>query len=309
MPGVRQPAVAGQFYEGRKESLEASIQRCFTHPLGPGSLPAANPAGPGLLDAVVSPHAGYMYSGPAAAHGYAALAADGVPDTIIILGPSHYTASRRAALSLADAWRTPLGDVPINLDLGRQLLEASPLFEEDEKAHRDEHSLEVQLPFLQFIYRDHVPAILPICIRSYPVGNVDAIVSDAGAIGEHLAQAAGSLRVAVIASTDFSHQVPQDVAEREDRHALDAILALDPARLLRTVADRDISMCGPVPVAIALTFCLARGPQARVAPQAKVAPHRAELLRYYTSGDIIGERRAVVGYASCVIGRKGGSAE
>jgi hypothetical protein len=296
MPGIRQPAVAGQFYEGRREALETSLERCFTHPLGPGSLPTVNPNGPGFLDAVISPHAGYMYSGPAAAHGYAALAADGIPEAVIILGPSHYTASRRAALSLVDAWRTPLGDTPINVELGRRLLEASPLFEEDEKAHHDEHSLEVQLPFLQFIYREQMPAILPICIRSYPMGNVEALVSDARAIGEHLAQVAGDLRVVVIASTDFSHQVPHDLAVREDRHALDAILALDSGRLLHVVADRSISMCGPVPVAIAIAFCLARG------------PHHAEVLRYYTSGDIIGERRAVVGYASGVIRREGGSA-
>jgi hypothetical protein len=294
MSGVRSPAVAGQFYEGRKEALEASLQRCFKHALGPGAVPPTDLAGPGLISAVVAPHAGYMYSGPAAANGYAALAADGRPDTVVLLGPSHYTAARRAAVSLAEAWRTPLGDVPVNVAFGRELLAASPLFEEDEETHRDEHSLEVQLPFLQFLYRDHTPAIVPICIRSYPVGNVEALAADVNAIGQHLAEVAGDLRLVVIASTDFSHQVPQEVAAREDRYALDAILALDPPGLLRAVADRSISMCGPVPVAIALAFCLARG------------AHHAELLRYYTSGDIIGERRAVVGYASLVIRRAGG---
>jgi len=297
MTGVRQPAVAGQFYEGRKEALTASIQECFLHPLGPGSLPRADPDGPGVITALVSPHAGYMFSGPAAAHGYHALASDGLPDTIIILGPSHYGASRRAAVSLVAAWHTPLGDAPVDADLGRNLIQASPVVEEDEQAHRNEHSLEVQVPFLQFIYSDQMPKILPLCIRSHPTHDIDSVVADAEDLGRAIAATAGSRRVVLIASTDFSHQVPQEVAERQDRLALDAIEAMDPGSLLRTVFTRGISMCGPVPVAIALSFCLAGGPQ------------QAELLRYYTSGDIIGDRRAVVGYASFVIRLQGGAVE
>ncbi len=295
MTGVRQPAVAGQFYEGGKEALAASIERCFLHPLGPGALPEVNAGGPGSIGAVVSPHAGYVYSGPAAAHGYRALAADGVPEAIVIVGPSHYTLSRRAAVSLADAWRTPLGNATLDTELARELIAASPLFEADEKVHRDEHSLEVQVPFLQFIYGDRLPGIVPICIRSHPAGDLDQLIADAQATGEAIAQAVGSRRVVVVASTDLSHQVLQEVAQRQDRLALDAIVAMDPAGLLKTVSEHDISMCGPVPVAVALSYCLVRG------------PHQAELLTYYTSGDIIGDRRAVVGYASCVVRRRGGA--
>lgn len=294
MTGVRQPAVAGQFYEGRKEALTASIQECFLHPLGPGSLPKVNAEGPAAISAVVSPHAGYMYSGAAAAHGYHALAADGIPDTVVLLGPSHYSASRRAAVSLVDAWRTPLGDAAVDVELGRELAEALPLVEEDEQAHQSEHSLEVQVPFLQFVYSERMPKILPLCIRSHPMHEVDAVVADAKEMGEGIAEVIGSRRVVVLASTDLSHQVPQEVAERQDRYALDAIEAMDPRSLVRTVFGRNISMCGPVPVAIALFFCLARG------------PHQPELLRYYTSGDIIGDRRAVVGYASFAIWHQGG---
>jgi AmmeMemoRadiSam system protein B len=295
MTGVRQPAVAGQFYEGRKEALTASIQECFLHPLGPGSLPKADPGGPAAISAVVSPHAGYMYSGAAAAHAYYALAADGIPDTVIILGPSHYSASRRAAVSLADAWRTPLGEAAVDVELGRELAQASPLVEEDEQAHQSEHSLEVQVPFLQFVYSDRMPKIVPLCIRSHPMHDVEAIVTDAEGLGQAMAAVVGSRRVVLVASTDFSHQVPQDVAERQDRLALDAIEAMDPGSLVRTVFGRNISMCGPVPVAIALFFCLAWG------------AHQAELLCYYTSGDIIGDRRSVVGYASLVIRHQGGA--
>ncbi|MFB3882286.1 MAG: AmmeMemoRadiSam system protein B [Armatimonadota bacterium] len=294
MPGVRQPAVAGQFYEGTKEALAASIERCFLHHLGPGMAPAADTHGPGLIGAVISPHAGYMYSGPAAARAYRALAADGIPETIVIVGPSHYTANRRAAISLADVWRTPLGDVAVDVELGEKLMAASPLFEADEAAHRDEHSLEVQLPFLQFVYGRRMPKILPICIRSHPLEEVEGLAADAQVMGEAIGRAIRPSRAAVVASTDFSHQVPQEVAERQDRLALDAIEAMDPGGLLKTVRKHRISMCGPAPVAVALWSCLARG------------EFRAELLVYYTSGDIIGDRRAVVGYASLAVRRQGG---
>jgi AmmeMemoRadiSam system protein B len=235
-----------------------------------------------------------MYSGPAAAQAFAALAADGTPETVIIIGPSHYAAARGGAVSLVDAWRTPLGEVPIDRGLGARLVETSPLLEADEAAHDLEHSLEVQVPFLQFVYADRVPKICPICIRSYPGRDIDRLTEEARLIGEAIAAATASCRAAVIASTDFSHHVPHDVAQRQDRLALDAILELDAGALLRTVYESDISMCGPVPVAIALSFCLARG------------ECQPELLCYYTSGDITGERSGVVGYASLVIRTTGG---
>ena len=294
MPGVRQPAVAGQFYEGTNEALTASIQECFLHPLGPGALPRVDPDGPGVIAAVVSPHAGYMFSGAAAAHAYHALAADGIPESVILLGPSHYSASRRAAVSLVDAWRTPLGDAAVDVDLGRKLIEASPLIEQDEADHHSEHSLEVQIPFLQFVYSSRMPMIVPLCIRSHPMHDTGAVVADAEEVARAIAVAVGSRRVVLVASTDFSHQAPQEVAQRQDRLALDAIEAMDADLLVRTVVDHDISMCGPVPVAIVIFSCAAAG------------THQAELLRYYTSGDIIGDRRAVVGYASFAIRRQGG---
>lgn len=296
MPEVRRPAVAGQFYEGSEEALSAALRDCFLHPLGPGSLPDVNPEGPAQIDALVSPHAGYMFSGPAAAHAFSALAADGVPEVVVILGPSHYVAARRAAVSLVDAWRTPLGDIPVDTDLGRRLLESSALLEENEQPHREEHSLEVQVPFLQFIYAPRLPKIVPICVRSYPSGDIESVIADAEGLGTAIAEAAGATRAVLVASTDFSHQVPHDVAEREDKHALKAIEALDAAGLLRTVYTRGISMCGPVPVAVAIAYCRARGAQ------------HAEMLRYYTSGDILGDRRGVVGYASFAIRRQGGGA-
>lgn len=295
MSGVREPAVAGQFYEGERGRLAASLEECFRHPLGPGSLPVVAQEGPGLISALVSPHAGYMFSGPAAACAYHALAADGAPEVAIILGPSHHAGGRRAAVSLAEAWRTPLGLTQVAVELGQELIAACDLLEADEQVHRLEHSLEVQVPFLQFIYGDRAPRICPICVRSHPFSSLQQAAADARAIGETIARVAGKHKVVVIASTDFSHHIPHERAQRQDRMALDAIVALDPERLLRTVVEHDISMCGPVPVAIALHWSLARGGEPR-----------ASLLRHYTSGDIISDRRAVVGYASVVVARGGG---
>ncbi len=289
MEGTRQPAVAGRFYERSAEALRASLRDCFLHPLGPGHLPEVNPSGPGRLRGLVSPHAGYMFSGPAAAHGFAALAADGVPETAVILGPSHYASARGAALSRMRAWRTPLGEAPLDAAFGSALLDASPLVEVDERTHAPEHSLEVQVPFLQFVYGDRMPALVPLCLRAHPSGDTTQVAADAQALGEVLVRAAGDRRVAVIASPDFSHQVPAEVAAQQDRLALDAILALDGERLLRTVVTRHITMCGAVPVAVMLAYARARGAR------------QGTLLRYYTSGDIIGENEAVVGYASVLV--------
>ena len=290
MSRVRDPAVAGRFYEAAPERLTASLRDCFTHPLGPGRAPEVAADGAGRIAALVSPHAGYMYSGPAAANGFAALAADGIPETVVILGPSHYSSDRRAALSTADAWRTPLGEVSLDAALGEAILAKCDLIIGDERPHRMEHSLEVQVPFLQFVYGDRTPKICPICVRSYPLCPIEEVVADARAIGEALAEVLTGRRAVLIASTDLSHQMPQDVAERMDRMAIEAALAVDPRRLLDTVVQNGITMCGPAPVAIALAYCRALG---RV---------KAELLRYYTSGDIIGDRAGVVGYASLVVG-------
>jgi AmmeMemoRadiSam system protein B len=235
-----------------------------------------------------------MYSGPAAAHGYRALASDGIPEVVVILGPSHHTLSRRAALSQMDLWRTPLGEIAVDRVFADALVAASDLVEYDEQPHLEEHSLEVQVPFLQYVYGKAAPPIVPICLRSQPSGRLEQLVADTHALGEAIAGVAGRRRVVVIASTDFSHHIPHEQAQQDDRLALNEIEAMDGAQLLHVVNSRNISMCGPVPVAVALAFSRAVGAK------------QVEVLAYYTSGDIIGDRRAVVGYASAVVRREEG---
>lgn len=279
---VRPPAVAGQFYARDKDSLVHQIESCYRHPLGPGQF--VQPAGHRLKGCcgLVVPHAGYMYSGPVAAHAYAALASLGKPDVAVILGPNHHLLAPPLALSPARAWRTPLGELSVDLDLARLVESRVPGAMPSEMAHRSEHSIEVQLPFLQHLYGDDV-RVVPIAIADQSAGTC---LSLGGVLGEALRDAAA----VVLASSDFSHYIPASKAERMDRHALDAILALDPVRLDEEVRSRRLSMCGWGPI-MAMLECM----------KGLGAAH-ARLLKYATSGDVLGDYGEVVAYAAVQVG-------
>ncbi|TMA04293.1 MAG: AmmeMemoRadiSam system protein B [Methanobacteriota archaeon] len=189
---MRYPAVAGAFYERSRDALLRQIKECYTHPLGPGRVPQLT-AGPRRLVGLVVPHAGYVYSGPVAAHSYSALAADGWPASFVVLGPNHH--GQGAPLALTDHdWQTPLGVAAIDKDLHDSL--AKPPLEEDIVAHRDEHSIEVQLPFLQQL-ADAV-RFVPICMafQEYEL---------AAEVGELVAETVKGKDVLLIASSDFTH--------------------------------------------------------------------------------------------------------
>ena len=280
---VRPPAVAGQFYGGSASRLRNELEAAFRHRLGPGDMPQVNPSGPRDLLALVSPHAGYIYSGAAAAHGFAALAADGKPDVVVILGPDHRGAGVPIALSGACAWRTPLGEVPIDADLSARIADSAPGAILDDSAHAAEHSLEVQVPFLQALLGDAWRLVAVVIAEHRP--------SALRRFGEGLADALHGLNVVIVASTDFSHYVPQARAETNDRLAIDAILELDGDQLLATVEEHGITMCGVAPVAATL-FAACR-----------LGARSARLLRYFTSGETSGDYSAVVGYASIAISR------
>lgn len=279
---VRAPAVAGQFYAGSPGRLRDEVAAAFRHRLGPGDLPQVADAGPRELIALVSPHAGYMYSGPAAAHGFAALAADGRPDVVVILGVNHRGVGAPIAVSGASAWRTPLGEVPVETDLSRRLAEGTGAATDD-STHAAEHSLEVQVPFLQVLLGEAWRLVAVVIAEHGPAA--------LRRFGEGLAEVLQDLNVLIVASTDFSHYVPQAMAEQNDRLAIDAILNLDGDGLLATVDRHGISMCGAAPVAAALFAACSMGARS------------ARLLRYFTSGDTSGDYSAVVGYGSIAISR------
>ena len=287
---MRYPAVAGAFYERSKEGLLRQIRECYTHPLGPGRVPSVR-AGERRILGLVVPHAGYVYSGPVAAHAYAALAADGWPSSFVILGPNHHGAGAPLAVTNHD-WQTPLGIAHVDPDVYAGL--AKPPLEDDIRSHRDEHSIEVQLPFLQQLKDD--PRFVPICMafQEYEL---------AAEVGGLVADAAKGRDCIVIASSDFTHVGPQyfqlptrgltapAFAKEQDAKAIERILALDPKGFSGKVAQAEISMCGYGPVASMLTATKQLGAKA------------ATLLKYGTSSDVSHDGHTAVGYGAIAVYR------
>lgn len=263
----RQPAVAGQFYAGTTLGLKNQVLQY----LQPGPSEAAI--------GIVSPHAGLIYSGPVAGEVYSAIKA---PETFVLIGPNHRGIGEPIALYGGGEWAIPTGTFPVDQKLGQLILERTPLVALDESAHRMEHSLEVQLPFIAEIARES--KILPISI-------MHASLSVCRAVGEALAAAIRQCgySVTIVASTDMSHYVSADTARKLDGKAIDRILALDPEGLYATVHEYRISMCGVYPTTIMLYAAKELG-----------ARH-VRLVRYATSGEVSGDYDQVVGYAGLVI--------
>ena len=276
---MRLPAVAGEFYEGSRERLLRQIEWCYTHRLGPGKIPSLQ-KGERKMVGLVSPHAGYMYSGPVAAHGFAALAQDGKPERVVIIGPNHHGLGSGVSLMSTGVWATPLGEVEVDGELAREILDKSEIIDDEEEAHRFEHSIEVQLPFLQHLLGRF--KFVPICMMLQDVRT-------SLEVGEAVALACEGKDVLIVASTDFTHYESQESAEKKDKIAIDRILSLDPKGLVETVEERGISMCGYGPVAAMLEACRRLGAKT------------AKLLKYATSGDTSGFKAEVVGYASVAI--------
>lgn len=280
---MRKPVVANAFYAGSKDGLRRQIEGCFMHALGPGALPEMDKLGERHILGLVSPHAGFKYSGPVAAHGFFKLASEDKPEVVVILGPSHRGMGAEVSLSRQDKWQTPLGQLELDSEAGERIVAAAQRAEWDDLAHDWEHSIEVQLPFLQYIYQSGF-RIVPIAMLRQSFG----VSRD---LGEAIATVLKDKSVIIIASSDFTHYEPQSVASRKDHLALEAILNLDAKRLKEVVDEHDISMCGVGPVMSMLTACKILG-----------AGH-GHLLSYATSGDITGDRSQVVGYASVTINK------
>lgn len=262
---IRKAAVAGAFYP----SLASELRR----ELGVLIDPAADKV---RAKAVISPHAGYIYSGPVAGAVFSSVV---MPDTFVILAPSHRPIRPVFAVMEKGAWETPLGAVPVAEDLAAAVLASSQDLKVDPAAHDREHSLEVQLPFLQYL--NPRISIVPITV-SYL-----ATYRQLEDLGRAVAAGIAGLGrdVLVIASTDMSHYISREEAEARDALAIRRILALDPRGLFDVVKAEGLSMCGFQPTAAALVAAKALGAE------------KAELVRYGTSGDRTGDDRQVVAYA------------
>lgn len=279
MTSVRPPAVAGQFYAADPERLRGQIEDAVAHDVGPGSIPSPG-SGPRDLVGIVSPHAGYPYSGPVAAHGAAAVAEDGAPETVIALGPNHSGLGAPVAFAGADRWETPFGELAVDAALTEAILSADEVGEIDNAAHRDEHSVEVQFPLLQYALETDF-RIVPVCM-----GRQDAGTSER--LGRAIADAVRDLDrdALLVASTDLTHYEPQETAERDDRRAIDRMTAFDAEGVVEVATVEGVSMCGYGPVAAVLVAARELGAS------------DATLFEYATSGDTAGPQREVVGYGS-----------
>jgi len=275
---VRRPAFAGSWYAGTPQALRVQLEDCFTHKLGPGKLPRVEEKGPRNIVGLVCPHAGYMYSGPVAAHAYYQLAMDGKPNVVVIFSPNHTGRGSALALMNEGAWRTPLGDVEIDAEVADQILRESRVIDVDEAVHASEHSIELQLPFLQYLYGSAFKFV-PLCFLMQDL-------ESSREVGRATAKALSGKNALVIASTDMTHYEPHERAERKDKMAINAALQLDEEQYYSAVESYGISTCGYGPVIAAITASKLLGAK------------KARLLCYKTSGDVTSDYSAVVGYAS-----------
>jgi len=278
MAKVRQPCQAGAFYERTAESLRKQIKNCFLHELGPGKLPDVAKNALRHTIGLVCPHAGYAFSGPVAAHAYYKLASDGKPDAVVILGPNHTGYGSPLAVMNEGIWRTPLGDLEIDTEIANEIVRESRIVNVDESAHRFEHSVEVQLPFLQYLY-DSQFKIVPICFLMQDLDSAKEVGHAVGSVlkGEN---------AVIIASSDMTHYEPQEKALENDMMAIRTIESMNEDTFYSTVENRGISACGYGPIAALITAAKTVGAK------------EAKLLCYKTSGDVIGDYSSVVGYAA-----------
>jgi len=271
---VRTPAVAGRFYPGRREDLLREIRE-YTNPSGTAPGEAGRVAAIGC----VVPHAGYMYSGHVAGAVFSRLE---IPEHCVILCPNHTGRGVPLAAMARTAWETPLGEVAASVDLGSELLQRFPALEEDSAAHRGEHAIEVQLPFLQMSQKNlH---IVPIAVGTSHYETLKGL-------GEALADviSASGTKALIVASSDMNHYESDAITRVKDRKAIERVLAMDARGLWETVMEEDISMCGFGPTVAMLTAAK------------KLGATCATLVRYATSGDISGDYERVVGYAGFIV--------
>src|SRR3984957_15578228 len=274
---LRLPAVAGRFYPANPNELAATVRR-MSAPRGDNSATAMKGAEKISVTACLVPHAGYVYSGGVAGEVLGRIA---LPKKILILGVRHFPRGESAAILTSGAWRTPLGDAPIDTELATALRDACPLLREDAVAHSQEHSLEVQLPFLQLL----APGF-----SFVPVALGTVRFEDLVRVGEAAARVltAAQERVLLLATSDLNHYEDDASTRVKDAKAVERLLALDARGLFDVCREEKISMCGLGPAVATITAMRAMGVS------------RGELVRYATSADVSGDTSSVVGYAGVV---------
>ena len=275
---IRPPVVAGTFNNLNSEMLKKQIKACFDHKLGPKKIKEEN------FIATIAPHAGYLYSGPVAAWSYSRMK----KANYIILGPNHTGMGSKFGVMREGVWKTPLGPAKIDEKIAKELIESCPLLEYDIISHESEHSIEVQLPFLQYRFNDNFKFV-PICVlNEFPSFD---FLEECKVVADAIANVIKKQKEKwiIIASSDFSHYIPYESAYSIDNYVIDAILRLDEKDFFSRLQEKNASVCGFGPIAIAI-----------IATK-KLGGKKGKLLKYATSGDVTFDRGAIVGYASIIL--------
>ncbi|MDE1853018.1 MAG: AmmeMemoRadiSam system protein B [Thaumarchaeota archaeon] len=274
---VRKPAVAGQFYPSDPKELSDLIDDCYDHPLGPGKKPPA-PREEASVVSVVSPHAGFIYSGPVAAHSYLHVSSLVDPELIVVVAPNHYGIGSGVSTYKEGVWETPLGRVRVDSEAAGLLADAADIVMFDPDSHRLEHSLEVQLPFLQRIYGDSVPLL--------PVSLLFQDIDTAKVVSAALYKAIRHRKAVLVASSDLTHYEPAAEARRKDTALLGQVLKMDLEGFYSTLEELNVTACGYGAIATVMEASRSLGLK------------NPELLKYASSGDTSGDNLQVVGYGA-----------
>lgn len=272
MDEIREPAVSGTFYPANPDVLRSDIEGYL------GKVPDERLAG--SIAGLISPHAGYMYSGQTAAYGYKALMGSAY-DTVIVLAPSHQSFFVGTAAYDKGAFRTPLGLVRIDEDLSRELIKRGDIVRSDARPHRGEHAIEVQIPFLQAVLGEF--KLVPLVMGTSQ--DPDSSEQLAMLIYDCIRQR--KERYLVIGSTDLSHYYPYDLAVQMDKAAVELIKSFDVAGLIRELPQGNYEACGAGPLIAAMMVC------------ERLGARRSKVFNYVNSGDVTGDMSGVVGYVSC----------
>jgi hypothetical protein len=267
---IREPVVSGQFYPALKLRLIKDLERFIDKKAQKKDVIAA-----------IMPHAGYVYSGLIAGLTVSRIKPR---DTVMIIGPNHSGIGRPFSVITDGIWRSPIGDVKIDSDLAKAIVEASDLIEDDYSAHLYEHSIEVEVPFFQYFKDDF--KLVPMVATQ---GRIQLYEEVADGIVRAINKTLKQSKVLLVASSDMTHYESHESAKKKDSAAIEAMLELDVEKFLERIKRLDISMCGYAPAAI--TIFAAK----------KLGAKSAELVRYQTSAEISGDYQAVVGYAGIII--------
>ena len=271
---IREPVVAGQFYPDTKKDLKQMINDCFKHKFGPRTK---NIQSNEKIFGVVSPHAGYVYSGPTACHSYKSIS-NLNPELVIIIGPNHFGVGKNAATMTDAKWLTPLGTVEVDSEAAKQVSEISKIIEIDNYSHSQDHSLEVQIPMLQTIFSNEFK-ILPIILLSQDL-------ETANDVGNAVSEIVKNKNAIIVASSDLTHYEENSFAHSQDKALIEPILELNVERFYQVLLEKRVTACGYGAMASTMIACKNLGAT------------KGKLLSYTTSGDISGDKSSVVGYGS-----------